>query len=145
MIVRSPRSPRDERGFVAAEFALGLGVLLVPMTLVVLTLPSWSERQAVARAIAREVARAVARDGVCKTGVAAGLTELMAANLGVPRADLDVSLDCLAGAQLPPGGELRVTVSVYMPGVTIPGLGALGEWRWTAEHRQPVDAYGSAP
>jgi hypothetical protein len=144
VIAGPSRRDRDERGFVAAEFALGFAVLLVPMSLVVLALPSWSERQAAARAIAREVARAVARDGFCNTAVATGLTELMAANLGVARADLELALDCRPGRDLDPGGELTVGVTVRMPGMAIPVLGAVGEWRWTAEHRQPVDAYGSA-
>ncbi len=45
----------DERGFVAAELVLGVGLLLFPVALLVLTLPTWSERQATGRAIAREV------------------------------------------------------------------------------------------
>ena len=32
-------------GFVATELALGVGVLLLPVVFVVLTIPSWSERQ----------------------------------------------------------------------------------------------------
>ena len=58
-----------ERGFVATEFVLGVGVLLLPVVVVVLTIPTWSERQTTARAIAREVARTVAREGFCDPAV----------------------------------------------------------------------------
>ena len=64
------QADRREGGFVAAELALGVGVLLLPVAFVVLTIPSWSERQTTGRAIAREVGRAVARDGWCDTALA---------------------------------------------------------------------------
>lgn len=133
----------SEGGFVATELALGIGVLLLPVVVVVLTIPTWSERQTTARAIAREVARVVARDGFCNHVVAHGLAELMAANLGLDRGDLQVELDCVPNAQLAPGDEVQVSVTVQMPAVHLPALGSVGAWSWTARHRQPVDLYGS--
>jgi hypothetical protein len=35
------------------------------------------------------------------------------------------------------------SVTVSMPAVDIPGIGAVGAWSWTAEHREPVDQYRS--
>jgi hypothetical protein len=134
-----------ERGFVATEFALGVGVLLLPVVVVVLTIPTWSERQTTARAIAREVARTVAREGFCDHAVAAGLAGIMATNLALPRSDLDVGLDCAPGAPLTPGEEVQVSVTVQMPAVRLPAIGSVGAWSWTARHRQPVDQYGSLP
>ena len=135
---------RVEGGFVATELALGIGVLLLPVAVVVLTIPTWSERQTTGRAIAREVARVVARAGFCDDVVAHGLADLMAANLGLDRRDLQVELDCVPGALLVPGDDVQVSVTVQMPAVHLPALGSVGAWSWTARHRQPVDRYGSA-
>jgi len=128
---------------VAAELALGVGVLLLPVAFLVLTLPSWSERQTTARAIAREAGRAVARDGWCDTGLANDLGGQMAENLGLARSDVRVELDCGSGEPLAAGSDLAVSVTVRMPAVHLPALGTVGEWSWTARHHQPVDLYGS--
>ncbi len=128
----------------AAELALGIGVLLLPVAFVVLTIPSWSERQTTGRAIAREVGRAVARDGWCDTGLANDLAGVMAGNLGLARSDVQVGLDCASGDTLAAGSDLAVSVTVRMPAVHLPALGTVGEWSWTARHQQPVDLYGSA-
>ena len=53
----SRRSGRaSESGYVAAELALGVGLLVFPIALLVLTLPTWSERQTTARSIRGGVA-----------------------------------------------------------------------------------------
>ena len=145
---RVPRSTagrcHSERGFVATEFALGVAVLLVPVACLVLTLPTWSERKTTARAIVREVARVVASTGVCDQESARGLAEIMARNLGLPEGDATIELRCLPGEPLTPGSELEAAVTVRMPAVDIPGIGPVGEWSWTARHRQPVDRYVSS-
>jgi hypothetical protein len=135
---------RREDGFVATEFALGVGLLLLPVTMLVLTLPTWSERQTTARAMAREAGRAVAATGVCRPGLADDVVKTMARNLDLAAEDVSVRLDC-AGGPLEPGSDLEVAVTVRMPAVSIPGIGAVGEWSWTASHREPVDQYASLP
>ena len=134
----------DERGFVATEFALGIAVLLIPVACLVLTMPTWSERKTTARAIVREVARVVASTGVCDQESARGLTEIMTRNLGLADGDATIELACRPGLTLVPGSELEAAVTVRMPAVDIPGVGPVGEWSWTARHRQPVDRYVSA-
>ena len=42
-----------------------------------------------------------------------------------------------------PGPTLEVDVTVRMAAVHIPGIGNVGEWTWTARHREPVDRYAS--
>jgi hypothetical protein len=138
-------SRRSEAGFVAIEFAVGVGLLVIPVALVVLTLPGWSERQATARAVGREVARHAARDGVCDLSAARAIGASMAVNLGVPSHDLVVDLACVDGAELPPGGDVEAEVTVAMPAVQLPGIGAVGAWSWTARHREPIDRYAAAP
>ena len=135
---------RREAGFVAIELAVGIAVLVVPVALVVLTLPRWSERQATARVISREVARRAARDARCDHRAAHDLGASMARNLGVPPNDVRVALVCSDGASLPAGSDVEARVEVVMPAVHLPGVGAVGAWSWTARHREPVDRYAAA-
>ena len=135
----------SESGFVATELALGVGLLVIPVALLVLTLPGWSERQVTARVISREVARRAARDGVCDLGAARALGVTMAHNLGVPGDGFAVELACPDGSELPPGSDIEARVTVAMPAVQVPGIGAVGAWSWTARHREPVDRYSAAP
>ena len=142
MTVRPDRRFR-EGGYVAAELALGIGLLVFPVALLVLTLPTWSERQTTARSIAREVSRVVAVAGVCDRGRAAETGHDMARNLGLAPSDVDVQLDCVPGGRLPRGGSVRASVTVAVPGVTLQGIGSVGAWSWTAHHSEPVDQYRS--
>jgi hypothetical protein len=131
-----------DRGFVATEFVLGIGVLLVPVAMLVLTLPSWSERQSTARSIAREAGRSIAVAGWCDGAHAQRVSDVMSDNLGVASRDVSVTLDCAPG-RLPRGGEVEVRVTVVMPAVSIPGITDVARWHWTAVHRHPVDPYRS--
>jgi hypothetical protein len=143
MRARLPEADSRERGFVAGELALGIGLLLVPVALLVLTLPTWSERQTTARSIAREVARVVAVAGTCDGARALDLGHDMARNLGLPPGDIAVQLDCASGARLPRGGSVRASVTVAVPAVALPGIGSVGAWSLTAHHSEPVDQYRS--
>jgi hypothetical protein len=143
MRARHPEADSRERGFVAGELALGIGLLLVPVALIVLTLPTWSERQTTARSIAREVARVVAVAGTCDRARALELGHDMARNLGLRPGDIDVQLDCASGARLPRGGSVRASVTVAVPAVALPAIGSVGAWSWTAHHSEPVDQYRS--
>jgi hypothetical protein len=133
-----------ESGFVATELVLGIGLLVLPVALLVLTLPGWSERQVTARVISREVARRITRDGTCDVAGARALGASMARNLGVPAEGLSIDVTCAAGAALEPGGDVEARVTVVMPAVDLPGIGAIGSWSWTARHREPVDRYAAA-
>jgi hypothetical protein len=133
----------NERGYVAGELAIGIGLLVFPVALLVLTLPTWSERLTTARSVAREVARVVAVAGVCDRERALDTGRVMARNLGLPSADLDIELDCAPGARLPRGESVRASVTVAVPAVDLPGIGSVGAWSWTAHHSEPVDQYRS--
>jgi hypothetical protein len=137
------RDRSGEDGYVAAELALGLGLLVFPVALLVLTLPTWSERQTTARSIAREVSRVVAVAGVCDRGRAVDTGHDMARNLGLAPGDIDVQLDCATGDRLRRGGNVRASVTVAVPAVTFPGIGSVGAWSWTAHHNEPIDQYRS--
>jgi hypothetical protein len=134
-------SRRHEGGFVATELAFGIAVLVLPVALLVLTFPRWSERQMTARVIAREVARRAVRDGTCDRAAASELGRTIAHNLGVDPDDVHVQLECADGAGLVPGGDVEAAITVAMPAVQVPGVGEVAAWAWTARHREPVDRY----
>ena len=141
----SGRVREDTRGFVVVEFVAGIAVLVLPVALLVLSLPTWAERQSVARVAAREIGRVVARDGRCAASEARRLTRVIAVNHGVAARDVAVMLGCAAGSVLPAGGSVTVAVTVVEPGLRVPGIGRVGQWSFTARHLEPVDRYAGSP
>ena len=136
---------RREEGFLAAELVAGVALLVVPVVLLVLTMPQWAERETDARSIAREVGRTLARSRWCDTATADAIASRMAANLSLAARDVTAHPDCTPGALLAPGGELEVDVTVRMPPVHLPAVGDVAAWSWTARHHEPVDVYGAEP
>lgn len=134
-----------QAGFVAAEFVLGVCVIILPVTLLVLALPTWSERQAMAQRAANESAREVvlADSWSAGTSAAGAVVDRVADNYGVPRDELrgpDFSAGGLAAGQ-----TVVARVTVRMPTLVIPLVGRLGSWSWTAVHAERVDDYRSFP
>lgn len=146
MSLGARRAPvRREGGFAAIELSAGVALLLLPVALLVLSLPEWSSRQGIARLAARDGARSVALAGACDPGRADRVVAAIAAGAGLPDDTLRVSLDCAAGAPLPRGGTVTARVTVRMPAAAVPLIGSTAAWSWTAVHREPVDPYGSRP
>ena len=142
---RPARLPGSAGGFVASEFVLGVCVMIVPATLIVLLLPTWSERQAMAQRAANESAREVAIASSWSAGVAAAreTVDQVAANYGVSQAEVlgpDLSGGGLAGGQ-----TVVSRVTVRMPVLMVPLVGSVGRWSWTAVHAERVDDYRSFP
>lgn len=132
-----------ERGAVPIELALGAGMLVLPVALMVLTFPTWAERQSMARLAAREAARTVVLAETLAHGTAAGeaVARQVAANHGLPPGDLAVSFS----GDLRRGGAVTATVAVRVPAVTIPGFAHVGAFTWTTTHTESVDQYRSLP
>jgi hypothetical protein len=136
---------RRERGFAAIELSAGVALLVLPVTLLVLGLPQWSSRQGVARLAARDAARVVALAGWCDRGAARVAVDRVAADADLAPGALGLTLDCVPSAPLPRGGAVAARVTVGMPVLDVPILGRAAAWSWTAQHREPVDPYGSRP
>jgi hypothetical protein len=139
------RRPGDG-GYVAAELTLGVCVILLPVTLIVLALPVWSERQAMAQRAANESAREMVLADSWAAGVAVAdrvVTEV-AGNYGVARSDVR-GPDLSAGGGLAAGQTVVSQVTVRMPLMVIPLIGRVGSWSWTAVHAERVDDYRSFP
>ena len=137
------RARDDEFGFVAIELALGVGLLLLPVTLLVLTFPTWAEYQSTARVAAQEAARTAVLAQDLADGQARGeeLARQIFSNHGLDRAAIDIRW---SGAEtLGRGATVTAHVTVRMPALDIPGIGRAGRWSWTASHGEQIDQYRS--
>ncbi len=136
---------RRESGFAAIEFVAGLALLVAPMIVIVLALPGWFDRQALARTVARELAREAVLDGSCDPIDARARVAEIASNVGVDPADVSFTFRCGAAAPgLTRDGNVTVEVSIRIPDIPVPGLGAVSGGVATAGHTEPVDRYRSA-
>ena len=135
-----------QEGFVTAEFVLGVCVIVLPVTLLVLALPIWSERQAMAQRAANESARELVLADSWPAGVAAAerVVAEVAGNYGVSRGDVR-GPDLSTGGGLSNGQTVVSRVTVRMPLMVIPLVGRVGSWSWTAVHAERVDDYRSFP
>ena len=141
-----------DRGSVPIEFALAIGVLLLPVVFVVALVPTWVEHRAGARVAAAEAARLIATgNGSAGTDLAAvALAIQIADNFGV--SDTRVSL-CSGGVfdessscgRVGRGEVVEVEVSVLTPVVEFPMIGTFGGIWISASHSEQVDLYRSLP
>lgn len=133
-----------EGGFAAVEFVAGLALLVLPMAVLVVSLPVWAETQSSARVVAREAARVLvgADDDAQGRAAATAMAGRVADNLGVELVGVPHFEGSVEG---PPGRESEVsaTVTVRLPLLALPLLADLTAVDWTVEHREPVDAYRS--
>lgn len=149
-----------ERAFTATEFALSMGLVLLPVTLIVLSLPTWLEYRSFASTAAQEAAREAVLADTPGAATTAGRTiiDRIAANLGVDPQDVSICFTvhdtgtaaaggCRTGvAGLPRGGAVTARVSVRMPALSFPVLGTTFEaFTYGASHTERVDDYRSFP
>lgn len=139
-------SRRAEDGLVAAEYAAGVGFLLLPVTLLVLSLPAWVDAQEAGRVAAQQAARAVVTASDHAAGVAEGrrLVSETLANRAVAQVGetvFDGSLRHRAGDE--PQELVTATVTVRVPAVRLPLVGAWAAFDRAIAHTQPVDRYRS--
>ncbi len=134
---------RSESGAVAIELPAAIGLLLLPLALLVITIPTWPERQTVARSAASEAARTAVLASSWEEGIDAGadVVALAAQNYGLDPADLTVSWEGAFGR----GESITATVTVRMPALVVPGLTTVDPWTWSASHTERVDDYRSLP
>lgn len=141
---------RRERGAVPIELALGVGVLVLPIAVLVAVLPTWAERQATARTAAAEAARAVAVADSYPAGVARArtLAGRIAANRGLGQEVAAVELrggDADGDGVPDRDGAVTASVTVHVPLTPLPGMSPAGGFAISAAHTEPIDAYRSFP
>lgn len=137
---------RDE-GHAVIELALGVGVLLLPVALVVVGFGPWSERRVEAEAIAAEAARAAVLDLSHESGHA--MVSSMTATLGIPDTLVRVGWCGADPARVPAGicvfdrgAVVSVAVGLWTPLVATP-WGSVGGLWVVGEHSEPIDLYRS--
>ncbi len=139
------RHPKQgtEAGYAAVELTLAVGMLLIPVACLVLTLPTWVERQTVARTAAREAARQLATAPTWGAGVtqADRTVDEITVNNGLDRADVRSGYR----GSLTRGGTVTVQVTIDIPTVNLPLFGPTGGFSYTATHNETVDTYRSRP
>lgn len=130
-----------ERGAAPLEFGLGVAVLVLPVAVMVLTVPTWVERQSAARVAAREAARAAVLTDSTAAAVAAGqrtATEV-AVNHGLEPSTFDVAIT----GTLSRDDSITATVTAHFPATAFPGIGGVRAFTWSTVHTEKVDRYRS--
>jgi hypothetical protein len=129
-----------ERGFVAIEFVAAVAFLLLPIVVLVATVPIWAERRHAATVAAREAARELVDAWPnANPADAVDIAERVAADHGVGSADVVVRVPSAGGDR---GSYVRVEVVVRMPAIAVMGMHA-GAWHYTAVALRRVDDYRS--
>jgi len=140
MSARSRSGSAREHGFVAIEWVAAVALLLLPVVVLVATLPEWAERRHAATVAAREAARELVRDWPrADTEHAAGVARDIAADHGLAAGDVVVQVLSVGIAR---GDMARVAVRVKMPAISVAGMAA-GEWHYTAVEVRRIDDYRS--
>ena len=130
----------SERGFVAIEWVAAVALLLLPIVVLVATLPVWAERRHAATVAAREAARALAREWPNgNPHEAEVVAREVGADHGVAAVDVAVRVLSIGAAR---GDLARVAVEVTMPAISVVGMSA-GEWHYTAIEVRRIDDYRS--
>jgi Flp pilus assembly protein TadG len=125
----------DNEGSVAVEFAAGLALLVLPVAVIVLMLPTWLQTQQHARDAARQGARLAVTSSAGSDEVADAVEEQLSRD-GVATQNVHVTLTS-TGA----GVEVRFVTPV----VHLPFLGEVGGFVTTARHAELFDPYRSQP
>jgi len=143
MTGRRVREARGEGGWVAVEMPAAICLLLIPIACLVAVLPTWLERQSLARSASREAARTIARADNESRGRHAADTTVgeMADNAGITR----TSLRPAYSGSLTRGSRITADVTVDMPIIVIPLIGPIGGFSYTAHDVEAVDQYRSLP
>lgn len=136
------RPAGGDSGFISLELVLGLALLVVPIALVVLTLPTWLARQNLARLAAQQAARTGVIADSTDQGAAAAANVVAGSGLD-PGRDLTVTWD--TGSSFARGGLVTARATVQSPAVVIPFLGSIGSFPLAATFSERVDLYRSGP
>lgn len=140
MIVRPQQRDRD-RGAAAVELPLAVGLLLLPVSMVVMLVPQWPERQTVATAAAKEAATILANAPDAETGMQLAIeaVSVAAANHGLTPDSMSVEFSgdwCRACT-------VTAAVTVVIPAIEVPLVGTVGSFSWTASSSARIDDYRS--
>lgn len=147
----------EESGFTAVEWTLGLGLIVLPLVIAVMSIAPMLDRLSTARTIAQESARTMVLAEDWETGEAAAidLAHQVARNHGIDDAEwcpgapaegcLSMRITGTTPGVLGRGEEVYVTVQVPAAAVTIPFIGEFVAFTLTGTHTERIDDYRSFP
>lgn len=134
------RRYRNADGFVAIEWVAAVALLLLPIVVLVATLPVWAERRNTATVAAREAVRQLVNDWPnASVDAATETAREVAADHGVDPSELRLQVASAGAAR---ASEVRVQVDVTMPAIAVGNMHA-GEWHYTAVAVRRIDDYRS--
>ena len=135
-----------EDGSVPVELAAGVGLLLMPAALLVLSFGPWLQTRTLVRAAAAEAARSVVLAEPAGSGEpdARRLVEQMATNAGLRDDSVEVWFCEGTCAPIQRGDLVTVRVTAPVPLIQTP-LGSVGGLTVSAVHSEWVDLYRSFP
>jgi hypothetical protein len=130
-----------QAGSAPLSLVLGLGLLVIPVLLLVLSIPTWEARAVDARDAAATAARVLVTADSWPDGVSAAnqaVDEIRASDRISPS---DVKTDYQGS--LTRGSTVTVDVTVVIPATEILLIGAVGSLHYTASSSELVDQYRS--
>lgn len=130
-----------DRGAAAIEMPLAVGLLLLPISMIVMLIPQWPERQTVASAAAKDAATIYANASDPASGAAEAIASVAqaAANYGLPPGALTVQL----GGEWCRACTVTATVTVDIPAINVPFAGTVRSFTWSATSSARLDDYRS--
>lgn len=132
----------DDRGqLVAVELMYGF-LWVAAAAMVVMTIPTWIERQAAARAAADEAARAVVVADSCGAGQARAAELVRDVEQAYDLGAGDLSLGW-SGCSLERGARVTAHVTYTVAAVSLPLGVEVGSFSRTVSHTENVDLYRS--
>lgn len=131
----------EQYGSAPLSLVLGLGLLVIPVLLLVLAIPTWEARTVDARDAAATAARVLVTADTWSDGVSAAnqaVDEIGASDRLSP-SDVTTAYQ----GSLTRGSSVTVEVTVLIPATEIPLIGAVGSVHYTASSTELVDQYRS--
>ena len=120
---------------------LAIGLIMLPLVMLVASVPRWVETRSMSELAAQEAARRVVLADTQPEGEAAGeaAARQIAVNHGMDGSNLTVQFE----GTLDWGEEITARVIVPMPLLSIPLIGDFAATDYVAEHAERVDDYRS--
>ena len=132
----------DDRGISGAlDMTLAVGLIMLPLVMLVASIPRRVETKSMAEVAAQEAARTLVlsnQQGIGETAAEAAARQIVA-NHGVDPSTVSVSFTGI----LDWGQEITATVTVRMPVLSIPLIGEFSVADYSAVHTERVDDYRS--
>jgi len=151
------RLSAEQGGFTAVEWAVGLGLIVLPLVIAVMSIAPMLDRLSTARTMAQESARTMvlAEEWDAGEEAALDLAHQVARNHGIDDTEwcaevaadgcLSVEITGTTPGTLSRGEEVYVVVHVPTAAVAIPFVGGFVEFMLTGAHTERVDDYRSFP